>query len=51
LGYSMPIIGVTGNILNPDVQLFLQSGANSVLPKPLVMKDLYKAYESATSTK
>jgi CheY-like chemotaxis protein len=45
LGYSMPIIGVTGNILNADVTYFLESGANSVLPKPVVMKDLYEAYE------
>jgi CheY-like chemotaxis protein len=44
LGYSMPIIGVTGNILNADVSYFLESGANSVLPKPVVMKDLYEVY-------
>ena len=47
LGYSMPIIGVTGNILNADVTYFLESGANSVLPKPVVMKDLYEAYNTA----
>eukprot|EP00604_Paraphysomonas_vestita_P004444 CAMPEP_0174825352 /NCGR_PEP_ID=MMETSP1107-20130205/42674_1 /TAXON_ID=36770 /ORGANISM="Paraphysomonas vestita, Strain GFlagA" /LENGTH=595 /DNA_ID=CAMNT_0016056885 /DNA_START=1361 /DNA_END=3146 /DNA_ORIENTATION=- len=44
LGYTMPIIGVTGNILNSDVTYFIQSGADSVLPKPVVMKDLYESY-------
>ena len=47
LGYKMPIIGVTGNILNADVTYFIQSGADSVLPKPVVMKDLYEAYKKA----
>jgi two-component system, sensor histidine kinase len=44
LGYSVPIIGVTGNLLNADVTFFIQSGADAVLPKPIVMKDLYEAY-------
>jgi CheY-like chemotaxis protein len=49
LGYSMPIIGVTGNILTSDVTYFLESGASSVLPKPIVMKDLYEAYGKSKS--
>jgi CheY-like chemotaxis protein len=49
LGYSMPIIGVTGNILTSDVTYFLESGASSVLPKPIVMKDLYEAYHHSQS--
>ncbi len=51
LGYTMPIIGVTGNILSADVAYFIQSGVNSVLPKPVVMKDLYDAYQFAKSGK
>jgi CheY-like chemotaxis protein len=44
LGYTIPIIGVTGNILSADVAFFIESGVDSVLPKPVVMKDLYEAY-------
>jgi CheY-like chemotaxis protein len=44
LGYAMPIIGVTGNVLSADVSFFIESGVDSVLPKPVVMKDLYEAY-------
>ena len=40
LGYSGIIIGVTGNALAEDVDLFLSSGANKVLPKPVQMEDL-----------
>jgi CheY-like chemotaxis protein len=47
LGYAMPIVGVTGNILSADVSFFIESGVDSVLPKPVVMKDLYEAYASA----
>jgi CheY-like chemotaxis protein len=49
LGYTIPIIGVTGNILSADVAFFIESGADSVLPKPVVMKDLYEAYSVALS--
>lgn len=34
-GYSGPIIAVTGNVISQDVDHFLASGANSVMPKPL----------------
>ena len=51
LGYTIPIIGVTGNILNEDVKYFIQSGADSVLPKPIIMKDLYEAYKRALSNR
>ena len=40
LGYSGIIIGVSGNALAEDVDLFLSSGANKVLPKPVQMEDL-----------
>jgi CheY-like chemotaxis protein len=35
LGYTGLIIGVTGNMMASDVELFLESGANVILPKPL----------------
>lgn len=47
LGYTMPIIGVTGNILSADITFFMNSGVNAVLPKPIAMKDLYVAYTAA----
>lgn len=34
-GYSGIIVGVTGNALDEDIQEFIQSGANEVMPKPL----------------
>jgi CheY-like chemotaxis protein len=43
LGCTAPIIGITGNVLPADVEFFLQSGADAVLPKPLRLPDLYDA--------
>ena len=40
LGYSGIIIGVTGNALAEDIELFMTCGANKVLPKPLQIEDL-----------
>ena len=39
-GITIPIIGVTGNVLSDDVTYFLKSGANKVLPKPLTKKSI-----------
>ena len=36
MGYRGPIIGVTGNALRTDTELFMASGANKVLTKPVV---------------
>ena len=43
LGYTAPIFGVTGNILDSDVRHFTDSGANLVLTKPFNMKIFEKA--------
>lgn len=51
LGYTIPIIGVTGNLLNEDVTHFLACGVDSVLPKPVVMQDLYRAYSAAINSR
>ena len=40
LGYPGIIIGVTGNALAEDIELFMRCGANKVLPKPLRIEDL-----------
>ena len=40
LGYSGLIVGVTGNALPADVELFLDRGADKVLMKPLKLEDL-----------
>ena len=34
-GYTGAVIGVTGNVLQSDVDHFLKSGADAVLAKPL----------------
>ena len=39
LGYTAPIFGVTGNTLDSDIDYFIDSGANSVIAKPLDMKN------------
>ena len=35
LGYEKPIIGVTGDVMDEDVQKFREKGANEVLRKPV----------------
>jgi len=37
---KIPIIGVTGNVLQEDLRYFVSQGASVVLPKPVVMKSL-----------
>eukprot|EP00615_Pteridomonas_danica_P019679 CAMPEP_0114411440 /NCGR_PEP_ID=MMETSP0102-20121206/24668_1 /TAXON_ID=38822 ORGANISM="Pteridomonas danica, Strain PT" /NCGR_SAMPLE_ID=MMETSP0102 /ASSEMBLY_ACC=CAM_ASM_000212 /LENGTH=598 /DNA_ID=CAMNT_0001579357 /DNA_START=1484 /DNA_END=3280 /DNA_ORIENTATION=- len=38
LGYKMPIIGVTGNVLKSDTDFFKEQGATQVIHKPLNVK-------------
>ena len=42
LGYPGIIIGVTGNALAEDIELFMRCGANKVLPKPLRIEEMMK---------
>lgn len=37
LGYQGKVLGVTGNALQSDIDVFVRAGANAVLPKPLDM--------------
>jgi len=45
LGVTVPIIGVTGNVLDDDVRMFMDCGANAVLAKPLIRERLLTAFE------
>jgi CheY-like chemotaxis protein/two-component sensor histidine kinase len=40
LGYTRPIIGLTGHALGEDLQAFRDAGANAVLTKPLDVAEL-----------
>lgn len=40
LGCSTPIIGLTGNVLPEDIEIFTNNGANAVLGKPLTIPRL-----------
>lgn len=40
LGYEGHIVGVTGNVLEEDIEYFKDHGASDVLPKPICMEDL-----------
>lgn len=42
LGFSNPIIGVTGNIMENDVKNFLDMGATVVIGKPVTIEGLEK---------
>ena len=45
LGYIQPIIGVTGNALQSDIDHFTKHGASRVLIKPVQPKDLREVLE------
>ena len=45
LGYVQPIIGVTGNALQSDIDHFTSRGASMVLIKPVQPKDLREVLE------
>ena len=42
LGYTGPIIGVTGNALNEDKETFMNAGLTDIIVKPLRMEALVK---------
>ena len=39
-GFSMLVIGLTGNVMQLDVDVFMQNGADGVLSKPLSVQKL-----------
>jgi signal transduction histidine kinase/CheY-like chemotaxis protein len=40
LGLTIPIIAVTGNAIQSDIEIFMRAGANDYLIKPINIKDL-----------
>lgn len=50
LGYQGIIVGVTGNVQRDDVEVFVGSGADLVLSKPLNAADLVVALTSVGMT-
>ena len=48
LGYKSAIIGVTGNAMTSDIDLFLRQGADKVLLKPVKIEQLYDAISGTT---
>jgi CheY-like chemotaxis protein len=45
MGCRIPVVGVTGNVLNEDKQLFMEHGAVKVLQKPFSMTELERVLE------
>jgi CheY-like chemotaxis protein len=45
LGHTLPIIGLTGNVMQEDMQHFLDSGADIVMVKPLDIGEFMKIYQ------
>eukprot|EP01035_Chromulina_nebulosa_P056811 gene56811-biopygen40619 len=45
VGYTGPVIGITGNALPEDIAFFKAHGANSVITKPLTNAKLLDAIE------
>jgi CheY-like chemotaxis protein len=45
-GYTLPIIGLTGNVLKVDTDHFISSGANAVIAKPFSIEDFLNAISS-----
>jgi signal transduction histidine kinase/CheY-like chemotaxis protein len=45
MGCTSLIVGVTGNVLPADREAFKAAGADSVLPKPLVLEDLVRVLD------
>eukprot|EP00977_Amphora_coffeiformis_P023630 scaffold13866_cov175-Amphora_coffeaeformis.AAC.1 len=50
LGFIGTILGVTGNVLSEDIDFFIESGADEVLPKPISMKCLQECWNRHPST-
>jgi CheY-like chemotaxis protein len=47
---DIPVVGVTGNVLHEDKQLFLAHGAVKVLQKPFAMSELEDTLRTLSST-
>ena len=45
-GHTLPIIGLTGNVLKVDTDHFISSGADAVIAKPFSIEDFQNAISS-----
>jgi CheY-like chemotaxis protein len=45
-GHTLPIIGLTGNVLKVDTDHFISSGANAVIAKPFSIEEFQNAISS-----
>ena len=45
MGYNGAIIGVTGNVLNTDIEDFIAQGADYVIKKPMSSEKFFVALE------
>ena len=49
MGIDWPIIGLTGNGMEPDIQTFLKAGANKVFVKPMYIEDFESTMRSLSN--
>ena len=45
VGYTKPIIGITGNALSNDIEYFKSKGANEVILKPFNVLEMNKVLD------
>lgn len=50
-GLSTLVIGITGNVMQTDMDHFMNSGANAVLSKPLSFEKMLETVKSLNVTK
>jgi CheY-like chemotaxis protein len=50
-GCQTRIIGLTGNVLQDDVDLFLTNGADAVVPKPLTIMRFIECIADLTNNR
>eukprot|EP00339_Tiarina_fusa_P012077 CAMPEP_0117080730 /NCGR_PEP_ID=MMETSP0472-20121206/56942_1 /TAXON_ID=693140 ORGANISM="Tiarina fusus, Strain LIS" /NCGR_SAMPLE_ID=MMETSP0472 /ASSEMBLY_ACC=CAM_ASM_000603 /LENGTH=74 /DNA_ID=CAMNT_0004808455 /DNA_START=13 /DNA_END=237 /DNA_ORIENTATION=- len=49
IGISVPIIAVTGNVMEEDQHKFTECGMNGFLPKPFTPAELKRSLDSVMS--
>lgn len=50
-GYQTLVIGITGNVMQTDMDHFMSCGANAVLSKPLSFEKMLETVKSLHITK
>lgn len=44
-GYKIPVIGLTGNVMDEDTQYFIKNGVTTVLHKPLTIANMHQCLD------